>query len=97
MPGQRAVSLLFSSTNQCRLAVEATWHATMKFATTSLALFAGLAVASGHQPKAPQIIDLGGSEWTLSSKPPNVTVPGFVPSHVHLDLLKAGVIDDPLV
>lgn len=69
----------------------------MKLATTSLALLAGLAAATHHKPKTPEVFDLGNSEWTLSSQPPNVTVPGFVPSHVHLDLLKAGVIDDPLV
>lgn len=68
----------------------------MKLATVSLALSAGLAAARGHHPhKTSRVIDLGASEWTLSSNPKNVTVPGYVPSHVHLDLLKADVIDDP--
>lgn len=43
---------------------------------------------------AQHIVDLSQQEWTLSG--PNVTVPGSVPSNVHLDLLSAGVIDDPL-
>ncbi|KAE8151409.1 glycoside hydrolase superfamily [Aspergillus avenaceus] len=38
---------------------------------------------------------LSNEKWTLSSSALNRTVPGHLPSHAHLDLLKAGVIDDP--
>lgn len=56
-------------------------------------LLAGFAtvtvVASQH------IIDLNGKNWTLTNSAGNVSIPGSVPSHAHLDLLAAGVIDDP--
>lgn len=35
---------------------------------------------------------LSDVSWTISSPALNRTVPGHLPSHVHLDLLKAGVI-----
>ncbi|KAF1970324.1 putative beta-mannosidase [Bimuria novae-zelandiae CBS 107.79] len=44
-----------------------------------------------------QVLDLGTVEWTLTS--PNfsyISVPGKVPSQVHLDLQAAQVIGDPL-
>lgn len=47
------------------------------------------------QGLAVNIIDLSDSSWTLSSIPRNITVPGKVPSQVHLDLFAAGVIPDP--
>ncbi|OAA38787.1 beta-mannosidase mndA [Cordyceps fumosorosea ARSEF 2679] len=50
---------------------------------------AGLA---GHGSVRP----LDSQEWTLSNEYGNITVPGAFPSHVHLDLLSAGVIEDPL-
>lgn len=42
---------------------------------------------------AQNVINLSDSKWTLSG--PNVTVDGSVPSQVHLDLFRAGVIGDP--
>lgn len=41
--------------------------------------------------------DLASSQvsWTLSSAPLDISVPGNVPSHTHLDLYAAGVIGDP--
>lgn len=42
-----------------------------------------------------RVIDLSGNDWTLESVPANITVPGSVPSQVHLDLLAAKVIEDP--
>lgn len=44
---------------------------------------------------AAQIVNLSDQRWTLSNEPYNITVPGKVPSHVHLDLFSAGVIGDP--
>jgi beta-mannosidase len=41
------------------------------------------------------VVDLSGDDWTVSSAALNRTVPGHLPSQVHLDLFKAGVIDDP--
>lgn len=41
-------------------------------------------------------LDLSTSKWKLSSPTyPNITVPGSVPSQVHLDLYREGVIPDP--
>jgi beta-mannosidase len=43
-----------------------------------------------------QTIDLSTLKWTLSSPTyTNITVPGSVPSQVHLDLYREGVIPDP--
>ncbi|KAL4935656.1 hypothetical protein BDV06DRAFT_123949 [Aspergillus oleicola] len=42
-----------------------------------------------------QVHNLSAVEWTLSSSAINTTVPATLPSQVHLDLYKAGVIDDP--
>ncbi|PYH93058.1 beta-mannosidase A [Aspergillus ellipticus CBS 707.79] len=39
--------------------------------------------------------DLGSEKWTLSGQALNQTVPAKFPSQAHLDLLNAGVIDDP--
>lgn len=44
---------------------------------------------------ATNIFDLSDQRWTLSNAPYNISVPGKVPSHVHLDLFAAGVIGDP--
>ncbi|KAG6009432.1 hypothetical protein E4U21_002347 [Claviceps maximensis] len=44
---------------------------------------------------ASRFIDLSEQKWRLQSLPMNISVPGRVPSHVHLDLLEAQVIGDP--
>ncbi|KAL5358525.1 beta-mannosidase A [Aspergillus floccosus] len=59
------------------------------------ATMAVLASAVSSSLNGPQIYDLGRLGWTLSSPVLNKTVPGHLPSQVHLDLLQAGVIDDP--
>lgn len=41
------------------------------------------------------IIDLSSQKWTLSNNAYNISVAGKVPSHVHLDLQAARIIDDP--
>ena len=43
------------------------------------------------------VIDLSGASWTLENLPLNISVPGSVPSQVHLDLYAAQVIDDPYI
>lgn len=40
------------------------------------------------------VLDLSGDGWTVSSKALNISVPGRVPSHAHLDLLAANVIGE---
>ncbi|PHH69121.1 hypothetical protein CDD83_5828 [Cordyceps sp. RAO-2017] len=40
-------------------------------------------------------LDLAAQQWTLLNAARNISVPGAVPSHVHLDLLRAGVIEEP--
>jgi beta-mannosidase len=44
---------------------------------------------------AQSIFNLSDVSWTVSNSV-NATVPGKLPSHVHLDLLAAGVIEDPI-
>lgn len=41
------------------------------------------------------IIDLSSQKWQLTNTPYNISVPGKVPSQVHLDLQAAQVIGDP--
>jgi beta-mannosidase len=55
------------------------------------ALFLQLAAA------ALRIIDLTEQTWTLASPDNDVSVRGKVPSHAHVDLYNAGVIEDPYV
>ncbi|THU97773.1 glycoside hydrolase [Dendrothele bispora CBS 962.96] len=43
------------------------------------------------------IFDLSELSWTLKNENGSVVVPGSVPSMVHLDLLDAGVITEPLL
>jgi beta-mannosidase len=38
--------------------------------------------------------ELSNVKWILSSEALNRTVPGYLPSQAHLDLLKAGVIGE---
>lgn len=51
-------------------------------------------VIVGH---ASNIVDLAAQKWTLQSSERNISVPGKVPSQVHLDLFAAKVITDPYV
>lgn len=47
------------------------------------------------QAGASNIIDLSSQKWQLTNAPYNISVPGKVPSQVHLDLQAAQVIGDP--
>lgn len=55
-------------------------------------LFAVLAASIAG---ALNVVDLSDSNWTLGNDGLNISVPGSVPSHVHLDLLASQVIEDP--
>lgn len=42
------------------------------------------------------VLDLSEQQWTLTSPNfPNISVPGKVPSHAHVDLYAANIISDP--
>jgi beta-mannosidase len=41
---------------------------------------------------AQHVVDLSGNKWTLKNDQGNISVPGHVPSQVHLDLYEARVI-----
>lgn len=43
---------------------------------------------------AQKVIDLTGDGWTVRSKALNISVPGKLPSQVHLDLLAAKAIGE---
>lgn len=55
----------------------------------------GVSLLAISPSSATNIVDLSEQNWTLSNAPYNISVPGKVPSHVHLDLFSAGVIEDP--
>src|SRR5437016_5331453 len=40
-------------------------------------------------------IDLSTSQWTLSNRVHDISIPGSVPSQAHLDLYREGVIPGP--
>ncbi|OAA59140.1 glycoside hydrolase family 2 protein [Niveomyces insectorum RCEF 264] len=44
---------------------------------------------------AATVVDLADQAWTLTNDARNISVPGKVPSQVHLDLFAAGTISDP--
>lgn len=50
-----------------------------------------------HAVLAQKVIDLGGANWTLSSRALNISVPGRLPSQAHLDLLAAKEIGQSCV
>jgi beta-mannosidase len=43
------------------------------------------------------VFDLSGLDWTLINQNGSISVPGAIPSQAHLDLLRAGVITEPLL
>ncbi|KAJ5669754.1 Beta-mannosidase A [Penicillium macrosclerotiorum] len=56
--------------------------------------FAALPVAA-QTVLGQHVVDLTGDGWTVSSDALNISVPGHLPSQVHLDLFAAKAIDDP--
>ncbi|KAL1839678.1 hypothetical protein VTK73DRAFT_3981 [Phialemonium thermophilum] len=57
-------------------------------ATASLSLLSPVA--------ASRVLDLSDQAWTLENRALNISTAGRVPSHVHLDLLEAQIIGEPL-
>ena len=58
-------------------------------ASAAAALFVHSVAAAGN------ILDLSDQKWQLSGPQLGISVPGKVPSHAHVDLYAANVIDDP--
>lgn len=44
-----------------------------------------------------QVFSLSDLSWTLRNENGSIVVPGSLPSQAHIDLFKAGVINDPLL
>lgn len=44
-----------------------------------------------------EVFDLAGLNWTLRNENGSVSIPASIPSQVHLDLLTAGIITEPLL
>lgn len=59
-----------------------------------LSLFAFLSLASFVSC---QIFNLSVLSWSLRSQNGSLVVPGSVPSQAHLDLLRAGIITEPVL
>jgi beta-mannosidase len=53
------------------------------------------AVVMAGLARAANILDLSSQSWTVENRAMNISVPGRVPSYVHLDLHSAEVIGDP--
>ncbi len=43
------------------------------------------------------IFNLSTLDWTLRNENGSIVIPGAVPSQAHLDLLRAGIITEPLL
>jgi beta-mannosidase len=43
------------------------------------------------------VFDLSALDWTLVNQNGSIAVPASIPSHVHLDLARAGLITEPLL
>ena len=43
------------------------------------------------------VFNLSNLKWALKNENGSIIVPGSVPSQVHLDLLSAGIITEPLL
>lgn len=69
------------------LTIGATMHFWIKLLLASLSSTVP-AVLGQH------VVNLSGDGWTVSSKALNITVPGHLPSQVHLDLLAANAISE---
>lgn len=44
-----------------------------------------------------EVFNLADLDWTLRNQNGSVFIPASIPSQVHLDLLKAGIITEPLL
>lgn len=43
------------------------------------------------------VFSLSDLQWTLKNQNGSIVIPGSVPSQVHLDLLRSGIITEPLL
>ncbi|KAK8253567.1 putative beta-mannosidase [Phyllosticta capitalensis] len=66
---------------------------TQKMRRWSPQIVISLAVAAA--PSACRVIELSGSDWTLSNPSLNISVPAKLPSQAHVDLFAGQVIGDP--
>lgn len=62
---------------------------------SSVAALATALSALTSGANADKVLDLTDRTWKLQNLPMNISVPGSVPSHVHLDLYKSQVIGNP--
>jgi len=60
------------------------------------ALLLSLALSFASNVAATKTYDLTKFAWTLRSGQGNVSIPANVPSVAHMDLFKAGVIEEPV-
>ena len=44
-----------------------------------------------------QIFDLSELQWTLKNQNNSIVIPATIPSQAHIDLLRAGIITEPLL
>lgn len=44
-----------------------------------------------------EVLSLSELTWTLKNQNGSIAIPAQVPSQAHLDLLRAGIIDEPLL
>lgn len=44
-----------------------------------------------------EVFDLANLSWTLKNANGSIAIPATVPSQAHLDLLRAGIITEPLL
>lgn len=54
--------------------------------------FALAGLSASTQVLGQNVVDLTGDQWTVSNKALNISVPGHLPSHAHLDLYAANAI-----
>lgn len=56
-----------------------------------------LAIAALSSIVSAEVLSLSRLHWSLHNQNGSIVVPGSVPSQVHLDLVKAGIITEPLL
>lgn len=44
-----------------------------------------------------QLFNLSSLHWTLKNENGSIAIPASIPSQAHLDLMKAGIITEPLL
>jgi beta-mannosidase len=44
-----------------------------------------------------EVLSLSGLHWTLKNQNGSIAIPAQIPSQAHLDLLRAGIITEPLL